>query len=440
MPLSFGEKLLSAGADIKAGEGKNIYLLMSALFFLLITAYLLKPVREMLILTQGGSEVRSYAVALQAGLLILLLPIYGICVRKFESRKFMIGIALFFSTNLFFFYLWGITGHTSSIPFFIWLGAFGILMVSQFWAFASQIYGKQAGERLFALVAVGAGLGSWVGAASSRFLVTHFSANEIILISIVTLLISIAFAANVKGNDAAHVIDNDIENPDPVSYWSGFALVAKSQYLFLIAIFVILMNWGNSTGEYLLSVVVEGFYDHGIAAGTMGDSKATYIGKFYSEFYLWVNLVAVIFQFFIVSRLIKKVGFNWAFIITPILVMLGYGVLAFFPIVAFFKVIKIAENGLDYSLQNTTRQILFLPTSRREKYEARAVIDTVCWRIGDLLQAASIFIGLHLLNILPRHFVWLNVVLAACMIILGVFIGKIYQSKKNNSVINDHNT
>jgi AAA family ATP:ADP antiporter len=103
--------------------------------------------------------------------------------------------------------------------------------------------------------------------------------------------------------------------------------------------------------------------------------------------------------------------------------------LAFFPIIALFRIVKVTENGLDYSLQNTTRQILFLPTSRREKYEARAVIDTVCWRFGDLLQAGSVFVGLNILLLLPRQFVYLNVVLALLMIILGYYIGKLYQEK-----------
>jgi len=179
----------------------------------------------------------------------------------------------------------------------------------------------------------------------------------------------------------------------------------------------------------LLAVLVELFYEQGATAGTLTESKETFIGKFYAEFYLMVNLVGVFIQFFVVSRLIKWAGFQFSFVITPILVCMGYGILSFFPIIALFRVVKVTENGLDYSLQNTTRQILFLPTSRREKYEARAVIDTVCWRIGDLFQAGAVFVGLNILNILPRQFVILNVVLALAMIVLGYYISQHYQHK-----------
>ena len=427
--LSCGEKLLSAGAEINAGEGKNVYFLMLSLFFLLITAYLLKPVREMLILTQGGSEIRSYAVALQALLLIALLPVYGILTRRYEPKKFMVGIALFFSLNMFMFFVWGTTGHKASIAFFVWLGAYGVLMVSQFWAFASEVYDKQTGERLFALVAFGASVGAWVGAALSRWLINYLGPYELILLSIFTLLFSMFFAVNAKGNNNAGGLSAAPEPAKRVSYWSGFSMVAKSHYLFLIAIFVILLNWVNSTGEYLLSVLVETFYNSGAVSGTITDSKETYIGKFYSEFYLMVNFVGVLIQFFIVSRLIKWAGFRMAFVITPILVCMGYGLLAFFPIITLFRVVKVGENGLDYSLQNTTRQILFLPTSRREKYEARAVIDTVCWRIGDLLQAGAVFVGLNIFNLLPRRFVIMNALLALAMVVLGYYISNHYQRR-----------
>ncbi|WP_068546956.1 NTP/NDP exchange transporter [Thalassotalea crassostreae] len=423
------ERLLASGADIKPGEGWNILLLMGSLFFLLLTAYLLKPVRDTLILVEGDAEVRSYAIALQVVVLIILLPIYGIFSRKYSSRSFMIFIAVFFSFNLLLFYFLGQAGYKLSVPFFLWLGAFGVLMVSQFWAFTSQVYNRASGERLFALVAVGASLGAWVGSAISRGLIDYFNSFQMLLISIIPLLASAFLAANVKLNKSEGFNIAPAQTKQQPSLLSGFSLVTKSGYLLLIAVFVILMNWCSSIGEYLMAVLIESFYEQRVELGNINDSKENYIGKFYSEFYFWVNLVGLFVQFFIVSRLIKWAGFNIAFVLTPLLVFMGYGLLAFFPLITLFKVVKISENGLNYSLQKTTLQILFLPTTRRQQYEARAVIDTVCWRIGDLLQAATVFVGLNLLNMLPKKFLLVNLFLTLVMVILAFFIGRNYQLK-----------
>lgn len=423
---------MSSGGNIQPGEGKNILLLMLSLFFLLITVYLLKPVKEVLILTSGSPEERSYTVALQVIVLLVLLPIYGAFSRKFNSHKFMIAVAIFFILNLFCFAVLGSLGYDYAVVFFVWLGAFGVLMVSQFWAFISQVYDAKTGERLFALIALGASVGGWVGAALARYLFQYFNVNEVIFISIFPLLISVLFTFNInsQGNDSdakEGLLDSPIEKK--VSLLSGFSLISKNNYLLLIAIFVILLNWCSSTGDYIMAVIVDRFYEDGVKLGSLQATKEEYIGKFYSEFYFWVNLVGIFIQFFLVSRLIKWLGFNVAFILTPILIVMGYGALSFLPIISLFRVIKISENGLNYSLQSTTLQILYLPTTRREKYEARAAIDTVCWKVGDLLQAASIFLGITYLQLLPRHFVFLNITLAIIMVILAYYIGKMYQEK-----------
>ena len=55
--------------------------------------------------------------------------------------------------------------------------------------------------------------------------------------------------------------------------------------------------------------------------------------------------------------------------------------------------LKIADNSLDYSLGNTTKQALWLPTSREAKYKAKQAIDSFCVRAGDVLQAGVVYTG-----------------------------------------------
>ena len=69
---------------------------------------------------------------------------------------------------------------------------------------------------------------------------------------------------------------------------------------------------------------------------------------------------------------------------------------------------KIAENSLDYSLSNTARQSLFLPTSREAKYKAKQAIDTFFVRFGDVASAGLVFAGTTWLAFSPRHFYFLS--------------------------------
>ncbi len=113
-------------------------------------------------------------------------------------------------------------------------------------------------------------------------------------------------------------------------------------------------------------------------------------------------------------------------LVLPAIAFIGYTILAFFPILAAVRWAKTAENSTDYSLQNTVRNVLFLPTTREEKYKAKQAIDAFFWRAGDLLSAFLVLVGVNVLMFQTRHFAIFNLVLVAIWIVLAVFIGRRY--------------
>ena len=108
----------------------------------------------------------------------------------------------------------------------------------------------------------------------------------------------------------------------------------------------------------------------------------------------------------------------------------------FVPIFTLIRWIKIAENGIDYSLMNTTRQALFLPVDRDSKYDGKTAIDTFFWRFGDLIQALAVYVGLNHLHWDAPQFALLNLVLALAWIALAVAIGRGYSRKALENVMN----
>src|SRR5262249_23257469 len=143
----------------------------------------------------------------------------------------------------------------------------------------------------------------------------------------------------------------------PIGTSGGFQLILRHRYLLLIAILVLLENFVNTTGEFILGKAVAES-----AKGAV-DAKA-YIGEFYAGFYFWVNLVGAALQMFAVSRILKYIGIGPALFVLPIIALGSYTLLAFAPILGFIRLAKIAENSSDYSIQNTARHALFLNTSR----------------------------------------------------------------------------
>ena len=98
------------------------------------------------------------------------------------------------------------------------------------------------------------------------------------------------------------------------------------------------------------------------------------------------------------------------------------------PVLAVIRWGKILENSADYSIQNTLRHALFLPTSREAKYKAKSVIDTFCTRFGDVLQAGVVFVGTAI-GLGVWGFAWLNVALTVVWLAVAVQIAREHRKK-----------
>jgi AAA family ATP:ADP antiporter len=113
--------------------------------------------------------------------------------------------------------------------------------------------------------------------------------------------------------------------------------------------------------------------------------------------------------------------------ILPCISLVSYNVLAFFPVIRIMVAAKVAENSTDYSLNNTVKNMLFLPCSREEKYSAKQVIDSFLVRVGDVLTAVMVFFGTSYLKLSARGFAIINVILVLGWLVLAIRVGRSYR-------------
>ena len=142
---------------------------MTLTAFLLLTAYyLLKTVREPLILLQGGAEVKLYARAGQTVLMVGVVQLYGVLARRVGRLRLLVVVFLFFTANLAVFAVLARTKLAIGLPFFLWVGVFSYTVVAQFWALAADIYDADAGKRLFPIIGAGSSIESPIASFSRR--------------------------------------------------------------------------------------------------------------------------------------------------------------------------------------------------------------------------------------------------------------------------------
>ena len=167
------------------------------------------------------------------------------------------------------------------------------------------------------------------------------------------------------------------------------------------------------------------------AAGIVGEGRGAWVGEriggFYARFFRVVNILSLVLQLFVVSRVIKYLGIRVALMILPCIALGAYGILYAIPVLSVVRWAKTAENATDYSLQNTVRQALFLPTTREQKYKAKQVIDTIFVRAGDVLSALLVYVGVNVFALTTRQFALVNLGLVVVWLVIAIRIGKEYQ-------------
>jgi len=204
----------------------------------------------------------------------------------------------------------------------------------------------------------------------------------------------------------------------------GFQLVLRDRYLLLIAVLVLVFNLVNTLGGFMLNTMIKAEAVSRIAAGTAGGlDEGALIGTMAGAVQTWVNLLAFLLQAFVVSRVFKHIGVRGALFILPIIALGGYTAIALLPVLGVIRWTKILENGTDYSVNNTTRHALFLPTSRAAKYKAKQAIDAFFVRAGDMLQALVVFIGVQLAFDV-RRYAMINVVLVGVWLAVAIAIAR----------------
>jgi AAA family ATP:ADP antiporter len=470
MHLTRTERVLQLFTEVKPGEGTTAILMLANVFLILCAYYFIKPLREGWIAVSDISgltkmEVKAYSSFFQAILLLFIVGWYGRLSEKWDRSVLVTRTTLFCISNMviFWFLQPGLFFQglpVSGIIFYLWVGMFGVFVVAQFWTFCADIYNDEMGKRLLPLIAIGATSGAAFGSEIVDLLVGSgiVPTEALLLAGTVPLAVSIVLTRIVDSrqcHDTGQIIyssgEQQIEKPDEITdpdsnsssadqtsekssqqglgfLLNGAKLIFKSRFLLAIALLTLLNNWVNTNGENLMfQVVQDNLAEQALHQGITEKQSVLEFTRdgttsFYGNFYFWANIVALLLQSLVASRLLKYGGFGAIILILPVIAMVSYTVMALVPILLVVKIMKIAENATDYSINNTARHVLWLPVDSASKFHGKPAIDTLYVRMGDGLAALTVLIGVQVLALSVTQFFVFNVLLVFLWLFFAVML------------------
>ena len=455
--LSPTERFLQIFTEVKAGEGSTAILMFANVFLILCAYYFIKPLREGWIAVSDiegftKMEVKAYSSFFQAFFLLFIVGLYGRLSDKWTRSTLVTRTTLFCISNMIIFWflqpgLFFKALPISGIFFYLWVGMFGVFVVAQFWTFCADIYNDDTGKRLLPLIAIGATSGAAFGSEIVDVLVGSglVPTEALLLAGTIPLFASIVLTRIVdarqrqvleSSTETVQDDNNKEESNSPAEeqkqglgfLLNGAKLIFKNRFLLAIAMLTLLMNWVNTNGENLLFQVVENNLAQQAVQQGITEAQAilefTRDGTtaFYGNFFFWVNVIALLLQALVASRLLKYGGFGAIILVLPVIALISYTVMALIPILFIVKIMKIAENSTDYSINNTARHVLWLPVDSASKFHGKPAIDTLYVRMGDGLAALTVLIGVNVLALSTTQFFIFNIFLVIIWIFFAFML------------------
>jgi ATP:ADP antiporter, AAA family len=435
--------------EVRPGEGLTALIMFANVFLILCAYYFVKPLRDGWIAAsavEGFSsvEVKAYTSFAQSIVLIGAMVLYARLVTRWPRRELITRTTAFCMSNLLIFWMLR-HAHVAgaAIVFYIWVGMFGLFVVSQFWAFAADLYTDERGRRLLPMIAIGATAGAVAGSLITETIVRSavLDSGALLLAANIPLLGSIVLTAvaDARGPTGAGSHPPGQRPPavprtaDDGTHVGVFTLVLRNRYLLAVAGVTLLTHWVSTNGDNLLFRTIQDALARDLAARGVVDAEAVRVfvregtTAFYGSYFFWVNLCALVLQAFVVSRLLKYGGFGVILLMLPVIALCGYSAMAFFPLLLVVRVMKTAESCTTYSINNTAQQVLWLPTTAEMKYKAKPAIETSVVRVGDGLAAVTVLIGVRLYALATQSLFIFNVALVVVWLGLGVFVVREHQ-------------
>ncbi len=357
----------------------------AAWFFCVLAAYYtIRPVRETFVV-EIPRDQRATLFTVTLLVMVIATPLYGLVVTRISKRWLVPVVYGFFITHLFFFGLAFANSNPSigvSKAFFVWISVFNLYVVTLFWGTAVDLFSGQQGKRLFGLVFGAGTLGQLLSLWGVQATSAQMSSTSLLWVSAAFLLAAIFCSWKLRKLMSGRASAKKNVTPKGKNSWTlawqGVTAVVRSPYLLGIALVIVALS-GSATVVYFLmtDLVAEQISDPGERLQWFAKINAIHAG------------VTLLLQTAVVGWLLQKMGVGLTMALVPAIYLAGFATLAWTQTLFVIGLFQVALRAAAFSFGNPALEVLYTAVASEQKYRAKAFIDTVGKRTGDVLGAQA---------------------------------------------------
>jgi len=386
----------SAVFGIQAGEGPLAWLFFLNFLILTTVHFAAKTVRQATYIDALGAENLPWVYLAVAAVSLPVLIVYSRAAARVRLPMLILAVTLLHVLGLvLFFYLLGLGQKWVAVLYYVWLGMAFAIAVSQFWTYANQVFDPRQARRLFAFIGAGGLLGAMFGgllaAAVTRFAGTRFTllAAAAVLLSLPLLVV---FIERMRGPAPATPRTRRRIRYEEAR--GGLRTLRGSRLLALIGLLML--------ASVMIGQLVAWQFNWYVEQHTELLDERTAV---FAYAFILMGVVGFLFQLIFTGRIHRSLGVGFGMRVLPSTVMLAQlavvVAIVMSPLVALVYplvwVLYLGENSFRHSVDQATRELLFLPVAEELRVKAKAFIDVFIQRFAKGAAAILILVTLEFL-------------------------------------------
>lgn len=419
--------------DVRPGEGTAVVLTFFYIAVVVASFLLARPIRSGLFLRQYGPYALVYVYAGVPAALSLFMAAYSRIAARVGQRRMIILSLWFFCANVLLFWYLFRFGSFWLLPgiFYIWVNCYGIIAPVQAWSFAGSLFDTRQARRLFGLIGSGASLGAIAGGLLGKVLVGPVGGTVNLLLVLAAL---VALAALIVTAAARRLPRKGLHHRTRkrVPFRETVKTIAESRYLRLMAALVFLVAIATQWITFQFNLVADARFG--------GDADR--LTEFFSGFYFYLGVAAFAIQLLGTGPALRRFGLTWVILALPI--SLGAATALIIALPMFWPVVlaSVFDQGLRFSLDKASYELLYLPIPTAIRSSVKAAIDIFVSRMADAIGAVVLglvtfgFLGLGGMELELRGTAALNVAVIALWTLVATRLRREYVTAIQENIHN----
>ena len=360
---------------------------MFAYAFAAMTAYnIVQPVTRSTFITELGADNLPYVLLATGFAIGVIMQGYGRVLAALPDRWALPTIQLAMAATLAgFFVLLQTGGSAATIAFYVFGQVLGTLLLSQFWTLANDLYDPRQARRLFGFIGGGVSLGGMAGSGLAALVAGRIGTTPLLLFSAATLIGSATIVTVILRQRATahHTTASGDPSPAPAAD-DAWTLIRRSANLRSIALLISLAAVAAMIVDQQLNLAAEQVH---------GDDEDAVTG-FLASVRFFLSAGSLLIQLLLVRQIYRLLGIGAAVMMLP--VALGASSVLMLTTGAIWAaaVASVIDRSIRYTVDRTTREILFLPLETGVRLRVKSFVDVTVDRVARASGALVVLVAI----------------------------------------------